>query len=60
MTAKGLDLTYRFFRDNGRLIGANELWIAATDLAYGKPVVTRNEQHYRRVPGLSGGELPSV
>ena len=44
---------YRYLRENGLLIGANDLWIAATGLAYGAPVVTRNERHYRRVPGLS-------
>jgi predicted nucleic acid-binding protein len=43
---------YRFLRDNGRSIGANDLWIAATALAFGMPVVTRNVEHYRRVPGL--------
>ena len=44
---------YRYLRENGLLIGANDLWIAATGLAYRAPVVTRNERHYRRVPGLS-------
>jgi len=44
---------YRFLRDNGLMIGSNDLWIAATALAHAMPVVTRNEQHYRRVPGLS-------
>lgn len=43
---------YRHLQDNGQLIGANDLWIAATGLAYGMPVVTRNVEHYRRVPGL--------
>lgn len=43
---------YRYLRENGMLIGANDLWIAATALAHRTPVVTRNEQHYRRVPGL--------
>ncbi len=43
---------YRFLADNGLLIGANDLWIAATGLAYRMPIVTRNQQHYRRVPGL--------
>jgi predicted nucleic acid-binding protein len=33
-------------------IGANDLWIAAAALAYGMPVVTRNLEHYRRVPDL--------
>ena len=44
---------YRYLCDNGLLIGANDLWIAATALAHQAPVVTRNERHYRRVPGLS-------
>lgn len=43
---------YRHLRDNGNLIGANDLWIAATGLAYHMPVVTRNTEHFRRVPGL--------
>ena len=43
---------YRYLRDNGRLIGGNDLWIAATGLAYRMPIVTRNAEHYRRVPGL--------
>ncbi len=43
---------YRHLHDNGRLIGANDLWIAATGLAYQMPVVTRNLEHFRRVPGL--------
>ena len=28
------------------------VWIAATALAHGLPVVTRNEKRSRRVPGL--------
>jgi tRNA(fMet)-specific endonuclease VapC len=43
---------YRYLQENGRLIGGNDLWIAATGLAYRMPVVTRNHDHYRRVPGL--------
>ena len=43
---------YRHLMDNGQLIGANDLWIAATGLAYHMPVVTRNVEHFRRVPGL--------
>ena len=42
----------RHLHDTGRQIGANDLWIAATGLAYGMPVVTRNVDHFRRVPGL--------
>lgn len=44
--------TYRHLRGNGQLIGANDLWIAATALANGMPVVTRNVAHFKRVPHL--------
>lgn len=44
---------YRYLRDHGQLIGANDLWIAATASTYEIPVVTANEKHYRRVPGIS-------
>ncbi len=43
---------YRYLRDNGLLIDANDLWIAATALAFGMPVVTRNKRHFARVPEL--------
>jgi predicted nucleic acid-binding protein len=44
--------TFRYLRRRGELIAANDLWIAATALAYRMPVVTRNVAHYERVPGL--------
>lgn len=44
--------TFRFLQDTGRQIGANDLWIAATGLAYQMPVVTRNVAHFKRVPGM--------
>lgn len=44
---------YRHLRDNGVLIGANDTWIAATARAHGMPVVTGNETHFRRVPGVT-------
>lgn len=43
---------FRYLRANGLLIGSNDLWIAATALAAGMPVVTRKPDVYRRVPGL--------
>jgi tRNA(fMet)-specific endonuclease VapC len=45
-------VTYRFLQDNGLMIGANDLWIAATALAHRMPLVTRNLKHFKRVPGL--------
>lgn len=45
-------LIYRQLRRRGTLIGANDMWIAATALANGLPLVTRNDHEFRRVPGL--------
>lgn len=42
----------RYLRQNGAIIGGNDLWIAAVAVANGVPVVTRNTRHFRRVPGL--------
>jgi tRNA(fMet)-specific endonuclease VapC len=44
--------TARQLRTRGELIGANDLWIACTAQAAGLPIVTRNVEHFRRVPGL--------
>jgi len=44
--------TFRYLRDQGLLIGTNDLWIAATALAHDMPVVTRNVVDFERVPGL--------
>lgn len=38
--------------DRGAVIGAHDLWIAATALSHGLGVATRNVAHYERVPGL--------
>ena len=43
---------FRHLQRNGQLIGGNDLWIAATALAYGMPIVTANVEHFSRVPGL--------
>lgn len=49
-------LIYRsIFRDlkaRGCLIGANDLWIAASSLRHGMPLVSRNRHEFERVPGL--------
>lgn len=41
------DLAWR-----GLPIGDNDVWIAATALAYRLPLVSRNARHFDRVPGL--------
>ncbi len=37
----------------GEAIGAHDLWIAATALAYGLDVATDDPEGFRRVPGLT-------
>jgi tRNA(fMet)-specific endonuclease VapC len=37
---------------DGALIGAHDLWIAATALAHGMRVATVNARHFERLPGL--------
>lgn len=42
----------RSLRGTGRLIGSNDLWIAATSLDCGFPLVTDNTRHFGRVQGI--------
>ena len=44
---------FRFLKERGQLIGANDLWIAAAALKHGEAVVTRNARDFQRVPGLT-------
>jgi tRNA(fMet)-specific endonuclease VapC len=37
----------------GNLIGAHDLWIAATAVTYGMSVATANTDEFQRVPGLA-------
>lgn len=37
---------------NGEIIGAHDLWIAATALAHGMGLATGNTREFTRVPGL--------
>jgi tRNA(fMet)-specific endonuclease VapC len=37
----------------GNLIGAHDLWIAATALSHGMDVATANHRDFERVPGLN-------
>jgi tRNA(fMet)-specific endonuclease VapC len=43
---------FRDLRRKGSLLGANDMWIAATALANSQPLVTRNADEFRRVAGL--------
>ena len=36
----------------GNLIGAHDMWIAATALAYRMPLATNNRSEFERVPRL--------
>ena len=38
--------------DRGEPIGAHDLWIAATAIAHGLAIATRNRTHFDRIPGL--------
>jgi predicted nucleic acid-binding protein len=42
----------RSLRSSGKLIGSNDLWIGCTARAFNIPIVTRNAEHFRRIPGL--------
>jgi tRNA(fMet)-specific endonuclease VapC len=44
---------FRHLKQNRQMIGANDLWIAATALAHDMPVVTADTAHFQRVPGLN-------
>jgi len=43
---------FRHLHNNRQMIGTNDLWIAATALAHGMPLVTADLAHFERVPGL--------
>lgn len=42
----------RELKGQGLHIGDNDVWIAATALAYGLPLVSNNTRHFARVQGL--------
>lgn len=44
---------YRHLAKAGTMIGANDLWIAATALVHGAPLVTNNTGEFSRIPGLT-------
>lgn len=46
-------VAFRALKAQGKLIGANDLWIAAAGIAHRLPVVTRNASDFERVPRLT-------
>jgi tRNA(fMet)-specific endonuclease VapC len=44
--------TARELRKRGKLIGANDLWIASHALQHQMTLVTANLSHFHHVPGL--------
>jgi tRNA(fMet)-specific endonuclease VapC len=42
----------RQLKGTGQHIGDNDVWIAATALVFGLPLVSNNTRHFGRVPGL--------
>ena len=43
---------FRHLQSTGRLIGTNDMWVAATALAHQVGIVTNNLDEFRRIPGL--------
>lgn len=43
---------YVDLRKRGQIIGDADTFIAATAIVHGLTVVTNNQAHYRRIPGL--------
>lgn len=46
------EMTFRFLKVSGTLIGANDLWIASHTVLLDFPLVTRNGSAFVRVPEL--------
>ena len=42
----------RALTGTGLHIGDNDIWLAATALEFGLPLVSNNKKHFARVPGL--------
>jgi tRNA(fMet)-specific endonuclease VapC len=52
-TARAHAEVWAALESGGKLIGAHDLWIAATALSHGLDVATVNARDFERVPGLN-------
>ena len=52
VTAWSASRLARDLRGTGRHIGDNDIWVAATALSHGLPLVSLNARHFERVSGL--------
>jgi tRNA(fMet)-specific endonuclease VapC len=43
---------YRALRSKGTMVGANDLWIAATALAYNEGLLSRNRSDFNKISRL--------
>jgi len=53
VTARAHAEVWAELENDGTLIGAHDLWIAATALSHGMDVATANPRDFERVPGLN-------
>ena len=51
-TARAYGALSRGLRQRGAPIGDNDIWIAATALVHGLPLVSRDASHFGCIPGL--------
>ncbi len=51
-TARAHSQLWAELASTGKMIGANDLWIAASCIAHGLSLVTGNVREFQRVPGL--------
>lgn len=51
-TSKIYAVLARRLRMQGQMIGSNDLWIGAASIEHSLPLVTRNVEHFKRLPDL--------
>lgn len=51
-TSKIYAVLARRLRMQGQMIGSNDLWIGAASIEHSLPLITRNVEHFKRLPDL--------